>query len=115
MLAQKAQKVAGEDTVDILRTVAAAGERLRQRGHIGDAVEVHGSLLGPVTPIEISADADVPGVPGNLANVVNVLADLLYLQVEILGLGTMMSPSVNHHDGIEGHADYCTSLDQCAD
>src|SRR5262245_57313242 len=106
MLAKKAQKVAGENAVDVLRTVTAVGQRLRQRDQIGDAVEVHGRLLRPVTSIQISADAYVSGVPGDLANVVNVLADFLHLQIEVLRPGTTMSPSVNHHDGTEGHADH---------
>src|SRR5688572_8064621 len=115
MLAQKAQKVAGEDTLDVLSSVAAARQRLRQRDQISEAVEVHGGLLRPVASIEIGADTYMSGVACDLAYVIDVLTDFFHLQVEILRFGPMVSPAMNHHDGIKGHTDHCASLDQRAD
>ena len=91
--------------------VSAIGQRLGQSHEIGDAVEIHGRLFRSVTAIKIGADADVSGVACDLADVIDVLADLFHLQVEVLWLGAMMRPAVNHHDGVKCHADHGASFD----
>lgn len=112
---EEAEEVAGEDVVDVGGFVAAGGEGFGEGGDVGDGVEVHGGLFSAVAAVEIGADADVAGVAGELADVVDVFADLFEFELEVLGFGAVVGPVVDHHDGVEGHADDGAAFDEGAD
>jgi len=75
VLAQEAEEVSAENPGDVVGAVAALREEVGEVCEVGDAVEIERRLLGAVAAVEIGADADVARVAGELADVVNVLAD----------------------------------------
>jgi hypothetical protein len=75
VLAQEKEEVPAENPGEVVGAVAALREEVVELREVGDAVEVERRLLGAVAAVEIGADADVARVAGELADVVNVLAD----------------------------------------
>ena len=68
-------------------------------------------MLVAVAAVEVGADADVLRIAGELADVVDVLADALDLQLEVGGLAPQVHPAGDHHDGVERHAQHATAVD----
>ena len=50
---QEADPIAMHDTLDVLPAVAAAVENLHQLLQLGDRVEIHRRLLGPVAAVQV--------------------------------------------------------------
>jgi len=94
MLPEKPQEVPLEDPIDIFPGISACREERSDGDEISDAVEIHRRLLRPVTAVQIGADADMLRVAGDLADVIDVVADLLDLQSEIFRFGTLVRPVV---------------------
>ena len=61
------------DELDVGGAVAACGEQRGQLREVGDRRDVGRALLAAEAAVEIRADAAVPGVAGNLADVVDVV------------------------------------------
>ena len=55
--------------------IAAAGEDGVELLEVGDPIEADGDLLGAEAAVEVAADGGVPGVAGELADVVDVVGD----------------------------------------
>ena len=89
VLAQEAEEVPAENSGDVGGGIAALREEIVELREVGDAVEIERRLLGAVAAVEISADADVARVVGELADVVNVLADFSMRRPKSCGLKTL--------------------------
>ncbi len=70
---------------------------------IGDRVQPDGRLLGAVAAVEVAADADVPAIARQLADVVDVVRDRV--QTDDLPRIAADLPSGVKHPGVQGHAD----------
>ena len=115
MFAKEAEEVFAEDAFDVGGGVAAMGKKCVELCNVGDAVEVERRLLGAESAIEVGADADVACVADELADVVNVVADFLDAEAELLRRGAFVRPAMDHHDCIECHADDSAACDEFAD
>ena len=69
---------------DVGWRVPPLGEHRRQPPQIGDRLQIIGRLLAPVGPVEIRPDPDMIGIPGDLADVVDMIADSLDPHSEFL-------------------------------
>ena len=103
-----------EDTVDVRLRISAARQDGSQLLNVGDGPQVGRHLLGTEPAVGIGADAHMTNVPGQLANVVNVVSQVLEAEIEICRLGTVVTPTVNHHDRIHRHTDDCVATDEFA-
>ena len=65
---------------DIIARIASPAQHLRDTRQVSDGIQVSRRLFRPVAPIQIRADASVPRVPCELADVINVVHDDLQLQ-----------------------------------
>jgi catabolite regulation protein CreA len=80
--AKEVHEVAVIKAFDVGCGVAAGGEQAAEAAEVGDAVEVERRLFGAEAAVEIAADPDVARVACNLADVVDMVADLLDRQAE---------------------------------
>lgn len=104
-----------EDALDIGLGIPPFTEQTVEFLQVSDALHVVGHLLSSVSAIQIRADADVARVARDLTNVINVVTDALDPEVEVAGLGAVMDPAGDHHDGVEGHSDDGAALDEGLD
>ena len=81
------------DLLDVLLTVAARREQRGEPGQIGDGVEVGRALFAAEPAVEIGADAAVAGVAGDLADVIDVIADGLERDAGALGRRLAADPA----------------------
>ena len=89
---QEVHEVSGEYALHVRRRVAARREERAEFLQIGNAVEIQRRLLGAVAAVQVAADADMLRVARELADVVDVLADFLELQIEVCRLRAKMRP-----------------------
>ena len=66
-----------QNPADLFGGIPAAFKNPLEGLQIGDAVEVHWSLFGSESSVEIAADSYVVGISGELTDVIDVIADVL--------------------------------------
>src|SRR5262249_47585422 len=74
---EEAQPVAVKDGGDVGGRVAAGLKKGGKFLQIGDGIELGGDLFGPEAAVEVGSDGDVIAVAGDLADVVNVVGDVV--------------------------------------
>ncbi len=102
--AEKLQPVAVKDGVDVGGRVASLGQQRLQAAQIGDRFQIARRLLGSEAAVQVAADADVPGVAGQLANVVDLVDQGRHRQP--LGRRAADLPAGLEHPGVADHADH---------
>ena len=63
------------DVGDVFFLIATIFEHGGDAGEVGDGIEIFGGLFGAVAAVEVCTDAAVEGVAGELADVVDEIAD----------------------------------------
>src|SRR5215208_8303898 len=71
-LAQERDEVAVRDRLDVVLPIATARQERRDPCEVRDGLDVRRGLLATESAVEIAADAHVPHVAGDLADVVDV-------------------------------------------
>ena len=59
--------------MDVGWGISSSGEHVRKQLQVGDGFKVVGALFLAKSAIEVGADADVQGISGNLANMIEVI------------------------------------------
>jgi len=110
--AKQIQEVAGKDAGDVFIGVASRGEKPIESLEIGDAVEVHRALFASEAAIKVAADPDMFCIPRELADVIDVINDVLDLYAGGLWRRNAALPAGDHHPTVEDAADDGVTLDE---
>ena len=102
------------DELDVVVGVAASLQQRLEFHQVGDGVEVGRRLLAAEAAVEVGADADVPGVAGQLADVVDVI-DERRASRRRSRASFCRGPSRDDHPGVERRADDRAAVDERAD
>ena len=82
---------------------------------IGDRIEVAGRLLPAEAAIQVGADGDVPGIAGDLADMIDMPGDGRDVACQFFWGRLATHPSGNDHPGIKGRTDDGSAFQQCTD
>ena len=74
------------DPFDVDLRVSALSQDVRQFLKISNCIDVMGGLLGPKFPIKIAADGSMPGISGQLTDVVNMISYILQVNYTVFGV-----------------------------
>ena len=85
--------------------------RLRKQSRnllqVGDRIQAFRTLLGSIAAIEVAADRHVLRIPGDLADVVDMIDHRVQLHFRLQG----QAPIRRQHPGVESGPNYTTTLD----
>ena len=113
---EESNPVAGENVFSVGVGGASSAKEGRSEGlEFFDGVQIGGALFGYKAAVQITADADVFGVAGDLADMVDVVDDGFEGGGVLLWGGLSWNPAGEQHPGVKGDSDDGASLDEKAD
>lgn len=110
--AEEAEEVFGEDAGDVGLAVAPGTKEGGEFLEVGDGGEVLRDLLGAEGAVEVAAKADVAGVAGELAVVIDVIDEGDEVEVGGLRGGLAAGPVGHQHPRVEANADDAAAGDE---